>query len=334
MARTRATRRTITTLLLVTTSVTPRPDRLITRRLSAPTTTARTRSTTSNRWSPRSRSPDPVLTRRRAKRKRDFSLRRPTASQERSWKKKSACSVRNDGERKLVGGAEGEEILGAFDGFLEAFEEELEVVAALDEVDVGGVDDEEVGGGVAEEEMFVGAGEFLDVFGGDVGLVAGGFLGDAGAEDFGLGLEIDDQIGSGNVGGEGFVVALVELELGVVEIEVGEDAVLFHEEIGEHGAGSIDGEGFAEALLALDEEIHLGAKSGAGLGFVEVGEEGIVLAVVDAAGVEAFGKDAGESSFADAQRAFNDDEAGRLGTALRGASALGGGRVVAGHRFV
>ncbi len=31
------------------------------------------------------------------KRKRDFSLRRPTASQERKRKKKSACSVRNDG---------------------------------------------------------------------------------------------------------------------------------------------------------------------------------------------------------------------------------------------
>src|SRR5260370_6944942 len=145
MARTRATRRTITTLLLVTTSVTPRPDRLITRRLSAPTTTARTRSTTSSRWSPRSQSRDPVLTRRRAKRKRDFSLRRPTASQERSGKKKSACSVRNDGERKLVGGAEGEGILGAFDGFLEALEEALGAVVAPAEAVVGGVVEEEAG---------------------------------------------------------------------------------------------------------------------------------------------------------------------------------------------
>jgi len=98
-----------------------------------------------------------------------------------------------------------------------------------------------------------------------VGFVAGGFFGDAGPEDFGLGLEIDDQVGSGNVRGEGFVIALVELELFVVEIEIGEDAVLFQEEIGEDGAGSFDGEGFAEALAALDEKIHLGAKGGAGL---------------------------------------------------------------------
>src|SRR5260370_1046493 len=171
----------------------------------------------------------------------------------------------------LLGSAEGEEVLGAFDGFLEAAQEELEVLAALDEVDVGGVDDQEVGGGVAEKEVFVGAGDFLDVFGGDVGLVAGGFFGDAGAKDFGLGLEVDDQVGGGNVGGESFIIALVELELGVVEIEVGEDAVLFHEEIGEDGAGGFDSASFAEALLALNEEVHLGAKSGAGLGFVEVG---------------------------------------------------------------
>jgi len=230
--------------------------------------------------------------------------------------------------------AEGEEVLRAFDGLLKAFEEELEVVAALDEVDVRSVDDEKVGGGVAEKEMFVGAGDFLDVFRGDVGFVAGSFLGDAGAEDFGLGLEINDQIGSGKVGGEGFVVALVKLELGVVEIKVGENAVLLHEEVGEDWAGSFDGEGFAEALLAVDKEVHLSAESGAGLGFVKVGEEGIVLAIVNAAGVEAFSKDSGQSGFADAQRAVNDDKAGSLGTTLRDASALGGGRVVAGHRFV
>jgi len=56
--------------------------------------------------------------------------------------------------------------LGAFDGLLEALEQELEVVAALDEVDVGGVDDQEVGSGVAEEEMFVGAGRLSSMYSG------------------------------------------------------------------------------------------------------------------------------------------------------------------------
>jgi len=109
------------------------------------------------------------------------------------------CCARNDnaeifarcGER-LFGGGKGKEVLGAFYWFLEAAEELLKVLAALDEIDVGGVDDEEVGRGVAEEEVFVSRSDFFDVFGGDLGFVAGGFFGDAGAEDFRLGLEIDD----------------------------------------------------------------------------------------------------------------------------------------------
>ncbi len=234
----------------------------------------------------------------------------------------------------LFRGAEGKEVLGALDGFLEATKQKLEVFAALDEINVRGVDDQEIGSSVAEEEVFVGARDFLDVFEGDATFVARSLLGDAGAEDFGLGLEIDDEIGSGKVRGEGFVIALVKFELFVGEVEIGEDAVLLHEEIGEERAGSFDGEGFAEALLALDEEVHLGAEGGAGFCVVEIGEEGIVLAIIDAAGVEALSEDSGEGGFADAQRAFNDDETGKLRAALRNASALRGGGVVAGHRWM
>src|SRR5690242_13314230 len=110
-------------------------------------------------------------------------------------------------------GAEGGGVLGAFDGFLEALEEELEVLAVLYEINDRRVDDQEVGGSVAKKEMFVGASDFLDVFGRDAGFVAGSFFGDAGAEDFRSGLEINDQVRSVQVGGEGFVIALVELEL-------------------------------------------------------------------------------------------------------------------------
>jgi hypothetical protein len=44
-----------------------------------------------------SRSVNAISAKSRRKRKRDFSLRKPTALQERSGKKKSARSVRNDG---------------------------------------------------------------------------------------------------------------------------------------------------------------------------------------------------------------------------------------------
>ena len=68
------------------------------------------------------------------------------------------------GVAELFGGAQRQEILRAFDGVLEAAEERLEVGAALDEVDVGGVDDQKIRGGVAEKEVFVGTGDFFDVF--------------------------------------------------------------------------------------------------------------------------------------------------------------------------
>jgi len=144
-------------------------------------------------------------------------------------------------------------------------------------------------------------------------------------------LEIDDEVGSGNVRSERFVVTVVEFELFVIEIEVGEDAVFFEEEIGEDRTGSFDGESFANAFLALDQEIHLGAEGGTGFFFVEIGEEGIVFAVVYAAGVETLGQDFGESSFADAKRAFDDDESGRLWATLRLRSSLGCGGFVGRH---
>src|SRR5208282_126553 len=230
--------------------------------------------------------------------------------------------------------AERKEILSTFYGFLQPAEKLLEVFAALDEVDVRRVDDEEIGGRVAEEEVFVSVRDLFDVGGGDLRFLAGGFLGDAGAEDFGLGLEIDDEIGSGNVRSHGFVVAVVEFELFVIEIEIGENAVFFEEEIGKDRAGSFDGKSFADAFLAFDEEIHLGAEGGAGLFFVEIGKEGIVFAVVDSPGVKTLRKDFGERGFADAKWTFDNDEAGGLRAALWNGSALGCGGFIGRHRFV
>src|SRR5215471_2956858 len=156
------------------------------------------------------------------------------------------CATRNERMEDSLRGAEGEEILGAFDGVLQAAEELLQVVAALDEIDLRSIDHEKVGSGVAEKEVFVGAGDLFDVFERDVRLFARGFLGDARAEDFRLGLQINDKVGGRQIGGEKFVVALVELEFVVVEIEIGEDAVLFEEKVGEQEARGFDGEGVAK----------------------------------------------------------------------------------------
>jgi len=199
----------------------------------------------------------------------------------------------------------------------------LEIFAALDEIDVGGVDDEEIGSFVAEKEVLVGASDFFDVVGRDVRFAVRGFFGDAGAKSFRLGLEIDDEVRRGNFAREQVVITFIEFQLFVVEIEIGEDAVFFHEEIGEKRRGRIGGKGFAEALLALEEKVHLRAKGRAGFFVVEIGEERIVFAVVHAASVETFGEDACESGFADAERAFDGNEARSLRAPLGDGCAFG-----------
>ncbi len=57
----------------------------------------------------------------------------------------------------------------------------------------------------------------------------------------------------------------------------------------------------------------MGAEGGAGFFVVEIGEEGIVFAIVNAAGVEAFCQDASQGGFADAEGTFDGDEARSLG---------------------
>ena len=78
------------------------------------------------------------------------------------------------------------------------------------------------------------------------------------------------------------------------------------------GAGLVSGRSVEQAAIAFVEKIHLGAEGGAGFFVVEIGEEGIVVGVEDAAGVQLFGQDFGQRGFSDANRAFDDDVAGRF----------------------
>jgi len=173
--------------------------------------------------------------------------------------------------------------------------------------------------------MFVGAGDFFDVFGRNLRFAAGGFFGDASAKRFRLGLKINDQIGRGDIACEKVVITFVKFQFFVVEIEIGEDAVFFHEEIREKRRGRIGGEGFAQALLALQQKVHLRAQRRAGFFVVKIGEKGIVFAIVDAASVKAFSKDAGQRGFAYPKWAFDGNEARSLGTPLGDGCAFGRG---------
>jgi len=60
------------------------------------------------------------------------------------------------------------------------------------------------------------------------------------------------------------------------------------------GAGESASQSFAQALLPFQQKIHLRAKTRSRFFVVKVGQKGIVFAIVNAAGVEAFRKDAGQ----------------------------------------
>ena len=74
----------------------------------------------------------------------------------------------------------------AFDGFLKAAKKLLQIIAALHEIDFGGIDDQQVGCGITEEEVFVSASDFFDVFGGNLFFFVGFFLGDSARSTSGL----------------------------------------------------------------------------------------------------------------------------------------------------
>ena len=150
-----------------------------------------------------------------------------------------------------------------------------------------------------------------------------GLLVDALAQHFGGRLQVDDQVGRRQFGGEALEIALVQLQFFVVEVEVGEDLVLLEQEIGDQRARRFGREGVAQALVALVQEIHLRAKRRAGFFAVKIGQKGIVLAVQDAARVHAVGQKTRQRRFADAQRPFHGNVArdrkrrrfrGRLGS--------------------
>jgi hypothetical protein len=207
--------------------------------------------------------------------------------------------------------AEREEVLGAFDGLADAAEEDLEVFAVFDEVDVGGVDHEEIAGRVVEEEMFVGFCDLFEVFVADGAFDGGVFAAEALFEDIERSLQVDDEVGSGQWGAEEFVVTVVDVEFFVAEVEVGEEFVFLEDVVGDYDflrvAGGSQGE---ELFVTADEERELGLESGSGFAIVKGREERVVLRFLEELAVKLFGEEAGERAFADANGTFYGDITG------------------------
>ena len=85
-------------------------------------------------------------------------------------------------------------------------------------------------------------------------------------------------------------IFFVELQLFVVEIDVGENLVLLKQEIADDRSPRSSGRCLDQAAMAFVEEIHLRAEGRAGLLLVKIGEKRIVVAVGDPPRVQLLGQ--------------------------------------------
>jgi hypothetical protein len=124
-------------------------------------------------------------------------------------------------------------------------------------------------------------------------------------------LEVDDEIGGGQLGAEEFVITVVDGKLVVAEVEVGEEFVLLEDVVGDDYLLRIVGGGEgAELLEAADEKGKLSLESGSGLAIIEGGEKWVLLGLLNKLAVELLGKETGERALADANRTFDGDVSG------------------------
>jgi len=153
-----------------------------------------------------------------------------------------------------------------------------------------GFDDQEIRALIAEKEVLVGARHFLNVLCRNLALLVRLLFGNAAKQHFRLGLEINHQIGLREFDRERFVIALVKLELLVIQAQVREDAGLFPSRNRSRQGRAHRRKGLHECASAVPSGIQLRAESGPGKAGIEISQKGIIFAIVNAARVKPFGE--------------------------------------------
>ena len=124
--------------------------------------------------------------------------------------------------------------MGAFDRGGDFAQQLLQVFVAVDEINFRSIDDQQVRRRVVKEEMFVGLDHFFQVLVIDRFLIGGILLSKALFQNFGRGLQVNDEVGSGKLIAEMIVVAVIGIEFLIGQIEAGEKLVFFEDKIGDY----------------------------------------------------------------------------------------------------
>src|ERR1700687_3178475 len=133
-----------------------------------------------------------------------------------------------------------------------------------------------------KEEMLVGLDHFSEIIFVDRLFSRSIFLFQALLEDFGRGLQVDDEVGRGQLRAEIMVIAVVDFQFLIIEVEAGKNLVLFEDEIGDHGflraRTQVEG---TQLLEASNHEGKLRLKTRSWLALVESAEKRIILRLHD-----------------------------------------------------
>ena len=160
-----------------------------------------------------------------------------------------------------------------------------------------------------EEEVVVSPVELGDVGVGDLALVVPLAPADPLHQDLVSGLEVDDQIGVGHLLLQDPVHLLVQHELRVGEIQVGEDLVLCEDVIADDRLPEqVPLRQLLLPAVAVQQEEELALEGGAGPVLIEVVQERVLGALEDLARLQAGGEELDEARLADPDRSLDGDE--------------------------
>src|SRR5262249_31835830 len=127
------------------------------------------------------------------------------------------------------------------------------------------------------------------------------------------GLQINDQVWRGQLLAKIVIVAIVRLELLVIEIQAGEKLVFLENEICNNRVLRIGAKiDRTELFKAADEKRELGLKRRPGLAIVESLQKLVVVGLHNSLCVQALGQNAGQRALPDPDGTFHGNVAGEF----------------------
>src|SRR5437773_631017 len=127
---------------------------------------------------------------------------------------------------RAVSGSQRNVVLDSLLHLVDLSDQLVQIVHPLHKVDVRGVEDEQRGGCVVKEEIVVSAIQFRDVALRDSNLVVPASPAYSFQQHLVRGLQIDNQIGPRDILLQKRIELLINHQLGIVQVQVGENLVL------------------------------------------------------------------------------------------------------------